>query len=167
MLSKTIDLDAGDSFRVAGLAPARYRIVPQGAFAYVKSMQLGPTQIDGAVLDLRNGTAGTSLELVVSSAMAAIDGTVRDDNGLAAHAVVLIMPEVPDTGWASRFVEGKPDGTYHISGIPPGKYKIAALDRSDYNEVSRLGDLDEYLDTEPIDVGAGEKATKDLKTVKP
>ncbi len=167
MLSKTIDMDAGDSFRVTGLAPARYRVVPQGGPIFVKSMQLGPTQIDGAVLDLRNGAAGSSLELVLSSAMAAIDGTVRDDNGPAAHAVVVVMPEVPGTGWASRFVEAKPDGTYHFSGIPPGKYKIAALDRSDYNEVSQLGDLDEYLDTEPIEAGAGEKLTLDLKSVKP
>lgn len=66
MLSKTIDMDAGDSFHATGLAPALYRIVPQGGPVFVKSMQLGPTQIDGAVLDLRNGAAGTSLELILS-----------------------------------------------------------------------------------------------------
>jgi hypothetical protein len=166
-MPKTIEIDANDSFHVTGLAPDRYRIAPQWGYAYVKSMQLGPAQIDGAVLDLRNGSAGTSLTLVVSSAVASISGTVSDDTGSAAHAYVVIMPEAPDAGWASRFVETKPDGAYNLTGVPPGKYKIAAMSRSDYDQVSQLGDLDAYLDTEPIEVGAGDKLMKDLKSVKP
>ncbi len=166
-MPKTTEIDANDSFHVTGLAPNQYRIVPQWGFAYVKSMQLGPAPIDGAVLDLRNGAGGTSLALVLSSAMAAISGTVSDYSGPAAHAVVVILPEVPDTGWASRFVDAKPDGTYSLTGVPPGKYKIAAMSRGEYDQESQLGKLDEYLDLEPIEVGPGDKLTKDLKSVKP
>jgi protocatechuate 3,4-dioxygenase beta subunit len=165
--SKTIDVDANDSFRVTGLLPDRYRIVPQWGFAYVRSMQLGPAQIDGSGLDLRNGAAGTSLAMVVSSAMATINGTVSDDKGPAAHAAVVIMQEAPDTGWAFRFAEAKPDGTYTLTGVPPGKYKIAAVDQGEINELSQLGDLDDYLDMETIEVSPNDKLTKDLKSVKP
>ncbi len=164
-VSKTVEMDPNDSFHVTGLAPDRYRVVPQWSLAYVKSMQLGPAQIDGDILDLRNGAAGTSLALVVSSAMAAIRGTISDDNGPAAHSVVVIVPEA-FTGWAYRFVDAKPDGTYTLTGVPPGKYRIAAMSRSDYDQVSQLGDLDEYLDMEPIEVGPGDKLSKDLKSVK-
>jgi hypothetical protein len=159
-----IELAADDSFQLTNVAPGRYRVSPAWGPAYVKSMRLGPTQIDAALLDLRQGAAGNSLTLVMSSAMGEISGTVTDENGPVATAMVALITDDWDGGPAFRYTPARPDGTYVIGTVPPGKYRIAAVDEADRTMLMRGGGVEDYLDQmESIDVRANDKLTKDLK----
>jgi len=163
-MSPMAELFPDDSFKVTGLAPSRYHVVLTWGGAYVKSMRLGSTQIDGDILDLRNGAAGDSLTLVASSAMGSITGTVSDDTGPAAAAMVALAPESFDPMLPNRYMTTKPDGTYQIGGLPPGRYKIVAVDEANRALVMQRGALDELVDgVESIEIRANDTLTKDLK----
>jgi hypothetical protein len=138
--------------------------------AYVKGMRAGSNQIEGAILDLRNGAAGGTLTLVVSAATGDVSGTVSDEKGPVTRAMIaLLQADWDGTGpSASRFAASKPDGTYHIGSIPPGKYRIAAADEADRTLLTRGGNLEDYADVvETIEIHANDKLTKDLKRLKP
>ena len=166
--SQTVDLGADDSFHLTGLAPGRYRVSLTWGPAFVKTIRLGSTQNDGAVLDIRTGSSGNALTLVVSSAMASLTGTVSDDRGPAPSAMVGPLP----MDWGAYpqiyLTNPKPDGTYSFDAIPPGRYKIAAVDDADRTLLARSGDQEGMMDLmETIEVHANDKLTKDLKTIKP
>jgi protocatechuate 3,4-dioxygenase beta subunit len=168
--SFTEDMDENDSFHLSGLMPCRYRVQVSWGPAYVKGMRAGSNQIDGAILDLRNGAAGGTLTLVVSAATGDVSGTVNDEKGPVTRAMIaLLQADWDGTGpSASRFAASKPDGTYHIGSIPPGKYRIAAADEADRTLLTRGGNLEDYADVvETIEIHANDKLTKDLKRLKP
>jgi protocatechuate 3,4-dioxygenase beta subunit len=151
--SQTAELAADGSFRVEGMAPNRYRVTASWGPAFVKSMRLGTTVIEGNVLDLLHGSGGAPLSVLVSSATGEISGIVRDDKGPAAGKVSLWAVD----GELYRFPMinfAGSDGAYRLSGLAPGKYKLAAT-----------GDNDPEDDdtTEVIEVQAGDKLTRDLK----
>ena len=60
----------------------------------------------------------------------------------------------------------KPDGTYSLGGIPPGKYRIAAVDM-----FSMVGLADEegfkkiYERGEEIELKPGDRVRKDVRTI--
>ncbi len=154
------------SLQLQKLAPGRYRVsVGQGA--YVKSMRLGQTEIDGSVLDLRHPPAGAELLLMVSSTMGGLSGTVRDEKGTAAKAWVALVPadeEPPDDSagggafsFAFEISRSKDDGTYSFDGIAPAKYKLIAIEKNTDIEVSDYDDV-----AEEMEIRAGEKISKDL-----
>jgi hypothetical protein len=164
-MSQSPDLSADDSFHLSGLAPGRYRV--SLSWGYVKSMRIGSTQADGAVLDLRQGAPGTSLTLVLSSAMGSVTGTVSDDRGPLATAMVALVPEDWDGMGQPRRASTKPDGAYQMANIAPGKYRIVAVDEADRNLLT-YPNLVDLMDTmESIEIHANDKLTKDLKRVKP
>jgi hypothetical protein len=148
-----------------------WRKVPPGKYwlgladdkAYVKSMRLGSTVIEGAVLDLSNGSNATDLSLLLSASSGSISGTVQDDKGNAAGTVVVLVEAGPEeTGFEARNATAGADGTYTIANLPPGSYKLVAVDESDpailNNDVLGYENL-----METVEVGVGEKVTKDLK----
>lgn len=154
--SQSVDAD-GDRFQIRELGPSRFHI-SVGAQAYVKSMRLGRTGIDGPVLDLRRAPEGDELVLLVSSNMGSVAGTVRDDKGTPVRAWLTLTPKnsIPDTATVS-FVEAKDDGTYSLERIAPGKYKLLALEKN-------LGfffyDFEDAV--QEIEVRAGERTSQDL-----
>jgi Carboxypeptidase regulatory-like domain len=153
----TAKIGEDDSFRLEGLPPNLYT-VHLGGGLYVSSMRLGPSEIDGAVLDLRHGSAGEDLSLTVSSKASSVSGTVRDDKGEAAEAKVILIPD-DDRGWdlSSYDASTKADGTYSLDGIAPGKYKVLVLDESANSEAA-------YYDGvgEEIEIKGGEKISRDF-----
>jgi hypothetical protein len=153
----------GESFLLRGLSASRYR-VSVGEGVYVKSMRLGPTEINGSLLDLRHAPPGVDLVLTVSSTMGSVSGTVHDEKGAATRASVLLIPDDDQpvlTGSVSfsfgLIAPTKEDGTYLLDGIAPGKYKLVALDKSSDIDVSDYDDV-----AKEIEVRAGEKISKDV-----
>jgi hypothetical protein len=152
----------GDSFLLRGLPASRYR-VSVGEGVYVKSMRLGQTEINGSLLDLRHAPPGADLVLTVSSTMGSISGTVHDEKGAATRASIFLIPDDDQPVLTGSFsfsfsvTPTKEDGTYLLDGVAPGKYKLVALDKSSDIDVSDYDDV-----AEEIEVGAGEKISKDL-----
>ena len=142
---------AGDgTFRLVGVRAGKYRLGFSDERVYAKSMRLGSTPIDGPVLDLSNGSGGADLTLLLSAATGSISGTVQ-----AGTVVVL-------TGFDDRKATAGPDGTYTIDHLPPGSYQIVAV--SDTEPVNLIG-YENLMET--VDVGPGEKVTKDLQVRTP
>jgi hypothetical protein len=161
--SQSANVGADDTFQLNDLSRNRYRLGVSWGPAYIKSIRIGSTQVEGNVLDLRQGAPGDSVAVVVSSATGSISGTVSDDKGPVSAATVLLAPDDEDSGQGNRYMQVKPDGTYTLPMIPPGKYRIAAFDEADRTQLMR-GNREDYLDQmEPIEIHGNDQITKDLK----
>jgi len=94
----------------------------------------------------------------VSSNFCEISGTVSDSKGPMDHAyVMLVSQEDPSITQSS----GSDSGTYKFR-VPPGKYKLAAVDGDVLAWGMQGPDLDDY-EVESVDLSAGDKVTKDLR----
>jgi hypothetical protein len=146
------------TFRLTAISPGRFRVMPSWGRVYIKSMQLGQVHFDGAVLDLQANPGGATLEVVVSSAVAEISGTVSDSKGPVEGARVAIMPEGPDAFPTPMIAQTLAGGVYRFPNVTPGRYRLAATDDTsdfvweDYEDVAVT-----------VDVHPGDKTTKDLK----
>ena len=155
-----VSANGADSvFRLEKVSAGKYRVSLPTDQAYVKSMRLGSVSIDGAVLDLSNGSNGADLTLTVSATMGSISGSVQDESGKPVEAMVNLLIDGGDFGF-QRQVPSKRDGSYTINNLPPGTYKLVAIE---------IGDNEEpYLDAaETVELGPGAKLTKDLKRQTP
>jgi hypothetical protein len=114
-------------------------------------------------LDVRNGAPGPVV-VSVSSQTCEISGTVTDGNGPVANAKVVLAP-ASGGGQFARSASTKSDGTYRFTGLPPGKFKLAAADEGiSFNPMQASEVMDDYRDfAESIDLRPGDKITKDLK----
>jgi hypothetical protein len=75
----------------------------------------------------------------------------------------ILAPEAAGIGFM-RVVPVKADGTYTITGLPPGRYKLAASDDESYSDLMQPGvSLEDDAIAEVIDLRPGDKITKALK----
>ncbi len=154
------------SFRLEKVPASRYR-VSVGGGAWVKSMRLGQTEIEGTILDLRHAGASAELSLMLSSTMGSVAGIIRDETGMPCKAWVSLIPEdggpMPDDASGGSFsfsypvTKSKDDGAYAFGGIAPGKYKLITLDNPAEFDPSDDDDIGEE-----VEIRAGEKTSKDL-----
>jgi hypothetical protein len=89
------DLAQDDSFRLDNASAQRHRVALSWPTAYVKSMRFGGTEIQGSILDLSSGSSGT-LEVLVSSAMGGVSGTMRNGDSPAAGVLLALISDDPD-----------------------------------------------------------------------
>jgi hypothetical protein len=157
------DLTLDDSFQLDKISPLRYRVGLSWPSAYVKSMRLGGTEIDGSILDLSSGVSA-ALAIRVSSAMAAVSGTVHMGDKPASGVLVALISDNPndlDDANVARYATAARDGTYSFDPIPPGRYKLAAVNERD---TRTLDDIEDYGNTvETVEVHEGERVTTDLR----
>jgi protocatechuate 3,4-dioxygenase beta subunit len=152
---------ADGSFHLAKFPPGQYHVHLSWG-AYAKSMRLGPANIEGALLDLRNGSEGASLTVTASSATARISGVVRDAAGPAAYArVAMMLEEIPHT---ERVLSAGAGGVYTFVNISPGRYKLLALDAGVVYGLAIRDQLEDYADlVETVEVHPGDRLTLDLR----
>jgi len=155
MVDSTVGTD--DSFTLDRVQPAKYRVTLRGASGYVKSVRAGDTETEGDILDVRNGAPGP-VTVTVSSNFCEISGTVSDSKGPVQNAyVMLVSQEDPSITQSTR----SDSGAYKFS-VPPGKYKLAAVDEDALMWGMRGPDLEDY-EVEIVDLSAGDKVVKDLR----
>jgi len=150
-------VDTDDTFTLRGAQPGKYRVMVMGLSGYVKSLRAGDTEVDGDVLDVRNGAPGP-LTVTLSSNYCEISGTVSDSNGPLADATVLLSPV--DQPRNTKSASSDSSGNYKLR-VAPGKYKLAAMDQEAMSWGMEGPDFDDYQ-TETVEVSAGDKVTKDL-----
>jgi hypothetical protein len=148
---------ADGSFHVAGVAPGLYHI-RLGWGPYVDRIRLGNADIDGSVLDLRNGSGGEALTLTARSATARVSGVVRNASRASADkTVALVSDDIPVLVLGSAI---RPDGSYSIRNVPPGKYKLFVHDSRFLMGVQPAN----YADiAETVEVHSGDTLTRDLR----
>ncbi len=166
--SQGTELAAGDTFHIAGLLPQKYLVSVFWGPVYVRSMRLGSAAVEGAVLDLRGGSPGNGLTLVVSSATASMKGVVTTGSSPSSGAVVILMSADPAGGAPTLSAAVRPDGSYVIAGVAPGKYLAGAIAEAQRNALMRIGALPDLADSmETVELHPGEQLAKDLKLIKP
>src|SRR5262249_40188906 len=94
------------------------------------------------------GRADQSLkdvEIVLTSRITQVNGTVRDSSGRAAGTdIVAFSPDRDQWYPSSRYLTRssvRDDGTFAIPGLPPGEFLVAALGRH-----AAAGEEDEWQD---------------------
>jgi hypothetical protein len=122
-------------------------------------------------LDFSGGGDISDVQVVVTKTRSEVGGTVADaQNAPVAEYVAVLFPEEREKWTAqSRFMgSGRPDqqGRYKITGLPAGKYLVAAVD---YLETGADRDpelLDRLKESAtPVTLGEGESKTLNLKLV--
>jgi hypothetical protein len=164
----TAPVGADDTFRLEKIPAGRYVVSLSWNTVYVKSMQLGSQSIDGAALDLSNGSGGAPLTLLLSPAAGSVSGIIRDDKGNPAEARVVLIRDGETGGFPARYATAKRDGAYSFPNLPPGNYKLVAVAEDDADLIApRPGsdpDLSGYEDTmDTVEIHSAESVSKDLK----
>ena len=100
--------------------------------------------------------------MLVSSATGEISGIVRDDKGpVAGIRVGLLLADAEPYAFPTLAASGE-DGAYHLSGVAPGKYKLAVVEENDLQALWAT-EPDDEKPLELVEIHAGDKLTKDLK----
>jgi sarcosine oxidase gamma subunit len=105
--------------------------VPQGY--YLKAVKVAGREVPDNILDLTYG--GAQLELVLANDSGAISGRVeRSNNQAVANARVTVVPasNSPRRDLYKSATTGA-DGSFIISGLPPGNYKVYAWEEVEQN----------------------------------
>ncbi len=166
---KTADVSEDGAFTIPKVLPGKYMVSTTGYQAYVKSLRIGQTAGEGAVLDVSQGLGGAALTVTLSSAYGELSGTVQDDKGLAAGARVVLRDALPalrgtNGGGILLNAASGADGTYRIKSVAPGTYKLLVLDESETHAIVSEPSVDDYDErAETVEVRAKETVTRDLK----
>ncbi len=118
---------ADNTFELKDVPAGRYRVNVAPGAAYVKSLQLGPQFIEGALIDIF-GAAPGDLSVRLSSATASVSGIVTDSTGPLKGVRVTLLGS--DLSAPNRTTLTTPDGAYTFEHVPPGAWKIKAGDDS-------------------------------------
>jgi hypothetical protein len=122
------DANATDgSFAVRNFVPGRYSVDMQpNPPWYVQSAMSGMVDLLREDLVLSSARRPEPVEIVLRDDGAMLSGTIRAD-GLATAGSVLLIPEQQSPGQI-RVVSAAPGGDFLFDRVPPGEYKVLALD---------------------------------------
>jgi hypothetical protein len=117
----------GDEYVVERLLPGKYDVTTQNPYyAYVASITAGNVDLSSHPYVVPEDGAVTPITVVLRRDGGALTGVVRKD-GEPIDACIYAIPLFPSTA-APILGFSLPDGTYRLDGIPPGAYRIVALD---------------------------------------
>jgi hypothetical protein len=116
----------GGRFEAAGLAPEKYRLVPElkNQKLYVKSILAGGKAVSDGMLDLSAG-ASMDIELILSTKVGHIDGMVEKESADLSFGAVLLLPVNGGRHTRARL---DPSGKFSAPNLGPGEYLIYALE---------------------------------------
>ena len=163
--STTLEPDL--SFTLSGLSSAvvvRVSGLPQNFV--VKQVLVGADDITDRGHEFVERDSG-QLQIVVTSRVAGLEGTVADAAGKpAVDSLVLLLLEAENGRHAALYRSGTVDpyGHFRIPGLRSGQFLIVAIPR---DQMPRNGDTGAYdalaKDAQPITLGDGEFRVLDLK----
>lgn len=157
---------ADGSFHLTKVRPEQYSVyLSWGAWgAYVKSMRLGSTDIEGSILDLRDGVGGGALIVTASSVQGQISGVVRNAAGPAAYARIALLSEKGGVWDNPAVLTARSNGMYTFTNLAPGKFIILALDAGVANAGALRYHLQDYADIiESVEIHPGDRLTRNLR----
>jgi hypothetical protein len=160
--------DRQNNFQIPGVGGGKYRVhvSPLPENAYVKSIEMDGKPGAENLFDIADGSRAARIQVIVSRSGAQIAGRVLDSEGnrlLTPLAVVGLLRSAEDEEVNSG--EVTPDGRYSMKGVPPGKYRLIAVNPF---EMLNVDDESSWFKRlfgrgEEIDLKAGDRVTKDVK----
>jgi len=119
-------VESDGTFSLSGVVAGRWCLRVEGVPGYVKSLSVTGQEAHGCAFNVFPGAGGV-MRAVVSTKMAAVEGTV---NGITPqqpkYVFLILVPEEPDTQGQLRMVSAGTDGHFSITGIEPGRYRLYA-----------------------------------------
>ena len=130
---------------------------------YLKSATFANRDILDEGLDLRSGGSG-ALEIVMSANTAEVSGTVRNEKGdPAPGSRVTLIPVKDRVGVqnASRYGTSDQMGSFRMSGVPPGEYKIWAWEQLEFG-LDQVPEFRRQFESSAVTVKVAEKASESV-----
>jgi hypothetical protein len=136
---------------------------------YLKSVQVGGQDITDTPHEFK---AGDRVTLVLTSRASTLDGTVTDADGKPTNEAAVILFSDDKAAWRANSIQTRrsgtdANGTFHITGLLPGRYYLLALSRERMNGLTLGTDpsVFEALAREATTVALGENEQRqvDLK----
>jgi hypothetical protein len=119
--------DAGE-FTVS-VPPGTYEVLGQINQHYLAAISATGGSLVGRVLTLQAGTT-PRLRVSAGNAYGQVDGAVMHNGKPSSAAMVLLVPDHPgENHILFRRDQSDSDGTFTLSGILPGHYRLAAIER--------------------------------------
>ncbi len=118
--------DAGE-FTVQ-VVPGEYQVMGENPQMYVASISSPNAPVKGHLLQVSAGAA-PRLEIVAGTGYGQIEGTAESAGHPASGVMVLLAPEdAKDNQILFRRDQSDSDGTFLLSNIIPGRYRLLAID---------------------------------------
>jgi hypothetical protein len=117
----------GDDFLVEYLLPGNYMVTTQSSSsAYVSSITAGSLDLNTHPYVVPDAGIAPPISVELRTDGGALSGVVHQ-GGQPVGAYLYAIPILPTTAAPLRTLS-RPDGTYRLEGIPPGAYRIVALE---------------------------------------
>jgi hypothetical protein len=114
------------TFSLSGVVAGRWCLRVEDAHVYVKSLSVSGQEVHGCAFHAFPGAGGV-MRAVVSTKMAAVEGTVSGTTPQQPNSALLILvSEEPDTQGQPRTMRASADGHFSMTGIEPGRYHLYA-----------------------------------------
>ncbi|MGB8538510.1 MAG: hypothetical protein WCD57_18960, partial [Acidobacteriaceae bacterium] len=118
--------DAGD-FTVQ-VPPGEYQLIGQIPQMYVASVTSPDTLVKGRMVKVKAGSVA-KLEIVMGNGYGQVEGVVERGGHPASGVLVLLAPEdAKDNQILFRRDQSDSDGTFSLSDIIPGRYRLLAIE---------------------------------------
>lgn len=166
-----------NTFEYRGVfGPSFLSVRPRNPDWYVKSITYRGQNLADSAFDFGATETFRDVEIVISGAAAVVTGRVTDDRAAPIRDYTVVFIPTDRSKWTSRSrwlktARAMQDGTFRATGIVPGDYWVAAVNRLDGNEVA--GDLQnpEVLDAlasraQRITLGEGQSPALTLRLVR-
>lgn len=138
--------------------PGAYEVLGQINHHYLATISATGGTLVGRVLTVKAGAA-PRLTVVVGNRPAQVDGVVMRDKHPASAAMVLLVPDHPgENRILFRRDQSDSDGSFTLSGVLPGHYRVVAIERGWELEWANPRVLAPFLAKSTlIDVGEGDR----------
>ena len=159
------------SFVFPSVAPGRYRlsVTAPGGWSLQAGLRDNRDVLD-APLEIRSGQHVDDLLLLLTDRPTVLTGTMFDRLGRPApeYAVVVFSTDRAHWGTSPRRTSGivklGSDGTFTVTGLPPGEYFLSALVDADPEQLHDASFLEALAAAAVrVTLAAGEKTVQDIK----
>jgi hypothetical protein len=166
--SEPVGNAANDPQVIKNVRPGTYTVAiyPNGQY-YAQSVRSGSTDLLREDLVVASGASVQPIEVVMRDDFANLDGKISVDGRPASGSIeVLAIPE--DAPRQSRpVITNHPQGLFNLTQLPPGPYKILAVDRPNELEYANPEVLSKYLSkARDITLLPNQTANVDLELVR-
>lgn len=148
-----------ETYGVRGVAPGSYAVHAHAMFGgYIQSLRCGAVDLLRDPLVVPDGGTPDAIEVVVRDDPATLDVKLRTERP-GQEIVVLVFPD-PLTKTEPQFHQNIEGPEVYVPSLPPGDYKVFAVNADDDFDYSSLETLQKYASqATSVKVGANENAT--------
>ena len=161
--------DGGFSF--SGLAPGRYGVSVSGYGEWtLRSALLNGRDVGDVPLEVVAGQSVGDLIVTFTDTPTEISGTLVDQLGRPAPEYTVVVFSTDRSRWLSPFARSAravrlaSDGTFRVSGLPPGEYYLAAVTAIDPVQLLDTAFLEQLATAAlKLTIAEGEKKIQNLR----